>query len=89
MISHCANDECGKPLHYLREGRIFVFDMPDARIETMNGKSANRLGHYWLCGSCAKSFTLRQNLVYGVELFAIETGDSHVAITSNSTKITS
>jgi hypothetical protein len=28
MMNHCANPQCAKPLHYLREGRIFVFDVP-------------------------------------------------------------
>ena len=26
MVNNCANSGCGKPLHYLREGRIFIFD---------------------------------------------------------------
>ena len=89
MISHCANTECAKPLHYLREGRIFVFDMPDTRVETMNGKATNRLGHYWLCGNCARTFTLRQNLVFGVELYAIESGESHVTTAEDLSKIAS
>ena len=32
MVNQCANPKCGKPLHYLREGRIFVFDLPDPDV---------------------------------------------------------
>ena len=27
MISHCANPECHRPLHYLRGGRVYRFDV--------------------------------------------------------------
>ena len=89
MIGHCANNECAKPLHYLRDGRIFVFEMPDVSVETMNGRPANRLSYHWLCGDCAKAFTLRQNLVYGVELCSIKSGESHVTAPGDSTKVAS
>jgi hypothetical protein len=47
---------CAKPLRYLREGRIIVFD-----IEVQSDADGNRtrhMEHYWLCGLCAQSFTL-------------------------------
>ena len=74
MISHCANANCAKPLLYLREGRIFVFDFPDHQAESNHGKSQNRMGHYWICGDCAEQFTLRQNSVFEVELCPKEPG---------------
>ena len=61
MVSHCANPGCGKPLHYLLEGRIYVFD---ASIATTgrNEKRERRLEHYWLCGACSASLILSQDM---------------------------
>jgi hypothetical protein len=61
MVNHCANPECCKPLHYLREGRIFVFDVPDPLAPTRNGKVVRRMEHFWLCGDCSDAYTLEQN----------------------------
>jgi uncharacterized protein YcsI (UPF0317 family) len=58
MVSNCANPNCGKPLHYLREGRIFVFDVP-AGVEG-DGKRTRRLEHFWLCGACAQTMVMQQ-----------------------------
>ncbi len=60
MVSNCANPNCGKPLHYLREGRIFVFDVPTG-IEGPNGKRTRRLEHFWLCGECAQKMVMQQS----------------------------
>jgi hypothetical protein len=59
MVSHCANPKCAKPLHYLREGRIFVFDMPSGDADG-NGKRSRRMVHYWLCGICSQSMAMEQ-----------------------------
>ena len=60
MVSYCANSGCGKPLHYLRDGRIYVFD---ASVGTaVPGKKRERhLEHYWLCGACAQTLILVQD----------------------------
>ena len=60
MVSNCANPTCGKPLHYLREGRIFVFDVPGA-VDATDGKRTRRLEHFWLCGACAQTMTVQQS----------------------------
>lgn len=60
MVSNCANPNCGKPLHYLREGRIFVFDV-SAGADGPNGKRARRLEHFWLCGACARTMVMQQS----------------------------
>ncbi|HWF67386.1 MAG TPA: hypothetical protein VN670_08775 [Acidobacteriaceae bacterium] len=55
MVNNCANPKCAKPLHYLREGRIFVFDAEsggDARI--------HRMEHFWLCGVCSQTLRLEK-----------------------------
>lgn len=60
MVSHCANPGCGKPLHYLREGRIYVFDALVGTAGTAE-KRERRLEHWWLCGLCAASLILTQD----------------------------
>lgn len=65
MVSHCANPQCLKPLHYLREGKVFLF----TGRNTLKGKSTLlRLEHYWLCGACAKEWTLMIDEENGVQL---------------------
>jgi len=53
MVKNCANPKCAKPLHYLREGRIFVFDAGSASDEPIH-----RMEHFWLCGECSKTMRL-------------------------------
>jgi hypothetical protein len=61
MMNNCANPRCAKPLHYLREGRVFVFDM-SGNAEVGNGeKRSHRLEHYWLCGECSQKFMVERN----------------------------
>ena len=55
MVKNCATPKCAKPLHYLREGRIFVFD-----AESDSGKPIHRMEHYWLCGECSKTMRLEK-----------------------------
>lgn len=54
MVKHCANPKCGKPLRYLREGRIFVFETK----ESCGNGSVHRMEHFWLCGACSRTFRL-------------------------------
>jgi hypothetical protein len=56
MLSNCANPECGKPLHYLREGRISAFEA--TRRTDPAGKPWHGFVHYWLCGECSQTLTL-------------------------------
>jgi hypothetical protein len=61
MVNQCANPSCGKPLHYLREGRIFVFDLPDPNTPVpAPGGRARRLQHFWLCGSCSETMVMEE-----------------------------
>ncbi len=66
MVDKCANPNCSKPLRYLREGRIFVFDTPDPRGPVINGRIARRREHYWLCGDCSQTFVVTQTYETGV-----------------------
>ncbi len=62
MVNHCANPECCKPLHYLREGRVFIFELPDPAASLKSGKTVRRTEHFWLCGLCSEAFTLEQGI---------------------------
>lgn len=59
MVNHCANPKCAKPLHYLREGRIFVFDVTSSADS--KGKRSRRMEHYWLCGECSRTMAMEQS----------------------------
>jgi hypothetical protein len=58
VIESCANPECGKAMHYLREGRIFVFLIAEPERDAR--RAPTRIEHYWLCGHCCCFFTLRR-----------------------------
>jgi hypothetical protein len=63
MVNSCANPKCAKPLHYLREGRIFVFE-----AEESNGaESVHHINHFWLCGDCSRTMRLEKTR-YGIQL---------------------
>jgi hypothetical protein len=54
MISKCANPQCAKTLMRLDGGRFFGF-----HTKNHQGKP-KAIENFWLCATCAKSFTLRQ-----------------------------
>ena len=65
MVNYCANPICHKPLHYLREGKIFLFSLTNMP----NGsKLLHRQEHFWLCGICAKEWTMAMDAKEGVKL---------------------
>jgi hypothetical protein len=60
MMDRCANPACAKPLVYLREGRVFAFDVA-AQTDGIGFKKTRHLEHFWLCGACARSMTIVQH----------------------------
>ncbi len=69
MVNHCANPHCCKPLHYLREGRIYMFAVPDpTATAAQNGKETRRMEHFWLCGGCSEIFSLEQSADMSVKI---------------------
>lgn len=66
MVHQCANQNCSKPLRYLREGRIFAFDVPDKTGPVIGGRIARRREHYWLCGNCFQYLVVVQTCEAGV-----------------------
>ena len=59
MLKSCANPQCAKPLHYLREGRVFVFDAIRTPGDE-DGNKAHRMEHFWLCGTCSATMVLEK-----------------------------
>jgi hypothetical protein len=79
MLSRCANAQCSKPFLKLREGKLFLVETE--RL-TKPGESAvppfvrarqqqRCVEHYWLCGDCAKHWTLVYDRERGVALAAL------------------
>ena len=66
MVNHCANPQCGKPLHYLREGRVYVFDV--TRFAASAADRTRRMEHFWLCGVCSDMYLLEQTPKEGVRI---------------------
>ncbi len=66
MVSHCANPNCKKPLHYLREGKVFLFSRKNSSKDSSD--SLQLMEHYWLCGECARRWTLTMEDDRGVHL---------------------
>jgi hypothetical protein len=53
MVSKCANPACDKQLHYLRDGRVYVFEtLTTSATDLKSAESHNE--HFWLCGDCAR-----------------------------------
>ena len=60
MVDLCANPGCARPLKYLRDGRIYIFDVGSTATQP-GGKRSHRLEHFWLCGPCSLRLTLVQD----------------------------
>ena len=71
MVDNCANPKCNKPLHYLRDGRVFTFNVPGASLGP-NGQKLPRIEHYWLCGECSVSLTLEKLSEAGVQVLPMQ-----------------
>jgi hypothetical protein len=63
MISQCANPECRVPLHYLRGGRLYRFDVKspvepchDVPNAICTSKPAQAAIFFWLCEECCSRF---------------------------------
>lgn len=75
MISHCANPKCRAPLHYLRGGRLYRFDVKspvepcqDVPNAICTSKPARAAIFFWLCEECCTRFSLKFDLRLGVRL---------------------
>jgi hypothetical protein len=79
MVSKCANSECGAPFRYLREGKVFKFEVgrnvavesSGPRLVTMK-KSSTKIEHFWLCGRCSRQMTLHYEGNTGVVVIPLK-----------------
>ncbi len=58
MLSTCANPTCRAPFQYLREGRLFKFELASGPELVGSRKFPRKIEHFWLCGQCAGKMTL-------------------------------
>jgi hypothetical protein len=55
MVDKCANPECSEAF-YFGQGRLYF--SPKRRLADKSAPAnSHGVEHYWLCGSCSKSFT--------------------------------
>ena len=68
MVSHCANPACSVPLRYLRDGRLFQFEVRSIPTDgTQQAKTPRQVSRFWLCGQCATNLTLAFDQLKGVK----------------------
>jgi hypothetical protein len=71
MLSQCANSHCGKPFVRLGEGKLFQVEAASRQAVSFASnlrKPPRRVDRYWLCNSCAATWTLVQDPKQGVSL---------------------
>lgn len=76
MVSNCANPNCGVPLRYLRDGRLFQFEVRALSKNELNSELKKRplrqVWHYWLCGECSSTMTLQFDQMRGLKIMPLE-----------------
>jgi hypothetical protein len=68
MLSKCANPDCSKKLHYLREGKVFKIESEDGLFLVDGKKSPRKVEHFWLCGDCSSALTLTYDRLAGIQI---------------------
>lgn len=68
MVTKCANPACSVPLRYLRDGRLFQFEV---RSRAQARKLSRQVAHFWLCGSCSSTMTLEFDATGGVRVISL------------------
>jgi hypothetical protein len=61
MVSKCANPACDRAFRYLADGRLFHIDVrghPELARKRPDLKRSEDIEHFWLCGDCARQFTV-------------------------------
>jgi hypothetical protein len=62
MVTKCANPSCNASFQYLRGGKLFRVDLPNASAATARadvGMRPDRTAEYfWLCDECCSQLTL-------------------------------
>ena len=82
-MARCINENCNLPLHSLSEFRLFQFEIisisvaaSDETAAPFNEKPQRETVHFWLCGSCASTFTIVLEPARGLRLIPLPERDS-------------
>jgi hypothetical protein len=89
VASQCANPDCRAPLRYLRDGRLFQFevravDRPGLERLGQSPQKVSRqrqVSHFWLCGQCSLAMTLIFDNVRGVIVIPLQSANESVTRT--------
>ncbi|HVO64104.1 MAG TPA: hypothetical protein VMT53_24505 [Terriglobales bacterium] len=86
MVSNCANPNCGIPLRYLRDGRLYQFEVRalsnsggTESAEAAPKKRPRQVWHYWLCGDCSSTMTLQFDQLRGLKITPLQHSCSQLA----------
>ena len=84
MVSNCANPNCGTPLRYLRDGRLYQFEVravskADSQDSPPKRRPLRQVWHYWLCGACSSSMTLQFDQLRGLKIMPLQHHCSQLA----------
>jgi hypothetical protein len=85
MVSNCANPKCGVPLRYLRDGRLFQFEVrslgnkDEFREPAPKKRPLRQVWHYWLCGACSSTMTLQFDQLRGLKIMPLQHSCSQMA----------
>jgi hypothetical protein len=79
MLPQCANPACRTPLRYLRDGRLFQFEVRPVDFERPGqprrmGPAHRQVAHFWLCGNCSLDMTLAFDKEKGVTVTPLQPG---------------
>lgn len=66
MLAKCVNPACSRPLHYLRDGRIYHVERGESPGD--GARQSHNVEHFWLCGSCCRSMTVLFDPKQGVRV---------------------
>lgn len=68
MLSKCANPKCSAPFLYLREGKLFRWDVtsPAPNPDQNFKKPTRKIEFFWLCDHCSAEMTLTNQNGTGV-----------------------
>ncbi len=66
MLNKCANPHCPAAFHYFRDGQIFHVERES---DGDASKPSHNVEHFWLCGACSQTMTVRFDPGKDCELF--------------------
>ncbi len=67
MVEKCANPACAETFRRLRDGRLFVKEVPVDSPSDGKGL-ARQLQYFWLCNSCCRTMTLTTEKGTGIRV---------------------